>query len=397
MHDQSHREQLKPGLWRGEIVIDSVSVPFHFDVIKQDDKTLVFYINDPERMEVEEVVYNGGAEVEFNFPSYSNSLKALIKGEVMSGFVTATRPGGIRKLPFRAEYGKTYRFFKELPQTYKNISGSWVASIDYSGAGVFENYTAHFTQTGSALTGTFESPYGDSRFLSGEIKGNDFFLSIYDGGLLQLWSGKLEADGTLSGHTTNLGSINAPWTAKRAPNAMSPDLTCLAAQKDKSERFDFTFPDLNDRPLSISDKKYNGKVVVVILSASWCPTCHDQAVFFEPFYNKHKERGLEAISLMFEFSSEWKEVKKQVLAFKARYGISYDMAFAGHFDPKSRNAALPQLKQIVTFPTVIIIDRKGKVRKIQPSFPGPAIPSKQQTYIQNFHEFVNRLLTEEPV
>jgi len=97
MHDQSHREQLKPGLWRGEIVIDSVSVPFHFDVIKQDDKTLVFYINDPERMEVEEVVYNGGAEVEFNFPSYSNSLKALIKGEVMSGFAKTTFSGGIRQ------------------------------------------------------------------------------------------------------------------------------------------------------------------------------------------------------------------------------------------------------------------------------------------------------------
>ena len=45
----------------------------------------------------------------------------------------------------------------------------------------------------------------DSRYLSGEMRGDDLSLSTFDGGQGSLWIAHRAADGTLSGQTMALG------------------------------------------------------------------------------------------------------------------------------------------------------------------------------------------------
>lgn len=396
----SDRAKLKAGLWRGEIFIDEIAIPFHFDVVPDKNAIQVFYINGPERMRVEEVIHNGNEEVTLNFPSYSSSIKAGINNEVMLGVASFKRFDGIKTFDFRAEYGKTFRFFAEPSEQPLDFSGTWKADVFYSDSAQSLEYTANLKQEGNSLSGCFEGAYGDSRFLAGQVYDDEFFLSMHDGGLLQRWHAKRQKDGSLLGKTTNLGFAETPWKASFTGYTNPPEpagrdtLNAGVPLEHGSTLFDFSLPDLSGNLISPGNKKYSGKVVIVILAASWCPTCHDHAAFFAPYYQLTKDRGLEAISLMFESSGVWEDEKDQVIAFRNRYQIEYDMVFAG--DQQSRNNLIPELKQISSFPTLIIVDAMGTVRKVWPGFSGPATGTSYQNYIRDFKTLVEKLLSESP-
>ena len=56
--------------------------------------------------------------------------------------------------------------------------------------------------------------------------------------------------------------------------------------KDPSKPFNFSFPDLNGQIVSNTDARFQGKVVLINITGSWCPNCHDEA----PFLAAHKQR-----------------------------------------------------------------------------------------------------------
>jgi len=386
---------LVSGVWGGEIQQYDDVVPFNFEVVREGDALQVFYVNGPERMPVEEIVYDGGADVEFNFPSYVGGLTGVIENGVMTGEVTLTRADKVHRMPFSARPGKTHRFFETPPETYADFSGVWATTISYPAFGFEQPAVGFLKQDGAKVTGTFETDVGDFRYLEGEADGDTLYLSAYDGGYTQYWSGTLQEDGTLAGVFSSVTYLGATWTARRDPEASLRDGAQITFLKDDAGRFDFSFPDLEGEPVSLSDPKYQGKVVLVVLAGSWCPSCHDEAAFMVPYFEANKDRGLEIVNLMFEYSGDWDEVKDRVLAFRDRYGITYDTLFAGASSRQTRGEALPQLNTIYAFPTTIFIDRAGDVRKIQTAFPGPATGQRHQEYKRNFTAFVDRLLAEE--
>ena len=70
--------------------------------------------------------------------------------------------------------------------------------------------------------------------------------------------------------------------------------------KDPTEPFRFSFPDLSGKIVSNTDDRFRGKVVIVSISGSWCPNCHDEAPFLVELYRKYHGQGLEVVSLSFE-------------------------------------------------------------------------------------------------
>jgi len=55
---------------------------------------------------------------------------------------------------------------------------------------------------------------------------------------------------------------------------------------------------------------------------------------------------------------------------------------------------LPQIKKISAFPTSIFIDKKGKIRKIDSGFNGPATGEYYTKFKKEFEQFVEKLLAE---
>jgi hypothetical protein len=56
--------------------------------------------------------------------------------------------------------------------------------------------------------------------------------------------------------------------------------------------FDFSFPDVYGRLVSLHDQRYKNKVVIVTIGGTWCPNCMDEASFLTA--NRH---GLRAAGL----------------------------------------------------------------------------------------------------
>ncbi|MEL7029031.1 MAG: PAP/fibrillin family protein, partial [Pseudomonadota bacterium] len=115
---QTPAPPLATGIWGGEIRQYDDVIPFNFEVVRDGEALQVFYLNGPERMPVEEIVYDGGADVAFNFPSYVGGLTGRIEDGTMTGEVTLTRADKVHHMPFEARSGKTHRFFETSPEAY---------------------------------------------------------------------------------------------------------------------------------------------------------------------------------------------------------------------------------------------------------------------------------------
>jgi thiol-disulfide isomerase/thioredoxin len=180
-----------------------------------------------------------------------------------------------------------------------------------------------------------------------------------------------KADGTLS----VVQNKDAPLVAMKADQALAKGLpqpsdpSVFTSVKDPSEPLRFSFPDLNGRIVSNTDPKFRGKVVVVSISGSWCPNCHDEAPFLGELYRKYRAQGLEIVSLSFEEAEQLKNPVR-LRAFIKKYGIEYTVLLPG--EPKELTEKLPQGVNLSSFPTTFFLGRDGRVRSVHAGFPGAA-------------------------
>lgn len=389
--------RLQVGAWRGEIDHFDRILPFNFEVAyDRDGRLTVAHLNGPERMEVEQVIDHGDGRIELNFPSYSATLVATHDGASMRGEIELVRRDDILRFAFIAEHGPTHRFFVDAPVPEIDVTGRWEAKISYPGFGFDQDAIAMLEQDGSEVHGTFMTDVGDFRFLFGEVRGRELHLSAYDGGYTQLWVAEMDDSGQLSGIFDSATYADATWVASLNPEARLLDPKSVTWLQEGVERFEFTFPDLDGQPVSLSDQRFEDKVVIVVLAGSWCPSCHDEAAFMAPYFEEHRDQGLEIVNLMFEYSPELEDVRQQVEAFRDRYDIGYEMLFAGDSSRMTRGSLLPALNGIFAFPTTIFVDRRGEVRRIHTSFPGPATGVEHENYIRELRAFVGMLLAESP-
>jgi peroxiredoxin len=388
---------LRSGPWRGEIDHFGRALPFNFELDRDASGRLTaYYVNGPERMVVEQIVEHDDGRVEFNFPSYSATLVATHEGGQMQGEIGLARRDGVQRFEFSAQHGPTHRFFETAAPAEIDVAGRWETTIRYPGLGFDQQAIALLEQQGSEVFGTFLTDVGDFRFLHGEVRGRSLYLSAFDGGSTQLWLAEMDAEGQLAGSFDSATYAAAEWVATANPEARLLDPASVTWLQEGVERFDFTFPDLDGNPVSLTDERFAGKVVIVVLAGSWCPSCHDEAAFMAPYFEEHRERGLEIVNLMFEYSPDFEDVRAQVEAFRDRYDIGYDMLFAGDSSRMTRGSLLPALNGIFAFPTTIFVDRTGEVRRIHTSFPGPATGIEHERYVREFRALVDLLLDEPP-
>ena len=412
-------EPLSPGLFRATLETPGGELPFGLEIGEETGQVagqeraqpVLFLTNGPERVRVPEVKIVDGT-LTADMPGYENTLTMQEKDGVISGTVKILRKNGEWKtLALRGKRGETHRFFAP-PATSASgsapadapvnasvtaqVAGRWaVVFTDDQGkpsAGV-----AELQQTGALVTGTVLTPTGDHRFLAGEVRGEELLLSRFDGGTAFLYKLKLSAkQKELTGQVFygNWG-VDAVQ-AHRDEAAALPDASMLTHLRNPGARFDFTFPDLEGKPVSLSDARFNDQVVIVMLGGSWCPNCHDEATFMVPFLKEREGKGLTAVMLMFEHFGDMPQAVQAVKRFQAEFGIGYPLLIAGTSDKDDAASRMPQLDRVYAFPTTLVIDRQGRVRKIHTGFNGPATGVKYEQFQREFSTFIDKLLAEKP-
>ena len=244
------------------------------------------------------------------------------------------------------------------------------------------------------MTGTVLTPTGDHRFMDGQMRGDELQLSTFAGGLAYLYKLKVDAKGALQGDYWQGLASHEQVTAQRNEGATLDGAGKQTTLRDSSQQFAFTFRDVDGNPVSLSDERFRGKVVLVTLGGTWCPNCHDEAQFLVPFYREQRERGFEIVALMFERHGEFAKAARAVRGYRADLGIEFPTLIAGLSETDEASKALPMLSGIYGYPTSILVDRKGVVRSIHTGFAGPATGRHHEQYVKEFREEVERLLTQ---
>jgi thiol-disulfide isomerase/thioredoxin len=148
--------------------------------------------------------------------------------------------------------------------------------------------------------------------------------------------------------------------------------------------------------VSINDERFRNKVVIVQLMGSWCPNCMDETKFLSEYYQQNKHKGIEVISLAYEYSEDYERSRNSLRKFQQRFNVKYPMLITGAktSDSLRTDKTLPQLTPIKMFPTTIFIGRDGKVKKIDTGFTGPGTGEHYIEFVKRFNATVNKLLTE---
>ena len=99
--------------------------------------------------------------------------------------------------------------------------------------------------------------------------------------------------------------------------------------KKADEPFQFSFPDLDGKILSNNDPRFKGKVVLAVVTGTWCPNCHDEAQVLVQLDRKYRDRGLAIVALDFEEPEQQEDGFTRARAFIKKYGVQYTYLIAG--------------------------------------------------------------------
>lgn len=370
-------------------VMDAKQLPFNFEVLSKDKLVIS---NAEERIEVDEIVYRNDS-VFIMLPYFETYFAGVFDGDNLSGkFFEESRD---RIVPFYMEYNTDKRFDFDMKRPPSNLDGSWemvfsdaVADDRYIAKGVFE-------QVDNLVRGTIETTTGDYRFLEGVVDGNRMKLSTFDGAHAFLFEATL-SDSTMTGMFYSGNHFKEPFIAKRNANYELPDADNLTFLKEGYEELAFSFPDLEGTMVSLTDDRFKNKVVLVQAMGSYCPNCLDESKFYSKYYEANKDKGIEIVALAFENAKTEAKALNRIQRMKDRVGITYPILLAQYGTNSKQKAQekLPMLNHVLSYPTTIYIDKKGKVRKIHTGFNGPATGEKYERFKTEFNAFMEELIGE---
>ncbi|HET7468130.1 MAG TPA: TlpA disulfide reductase family protein [Gemmatimonadales bacterium] len=327
-----------------------------------------------------------GDSLKLEIADYAASITARLSRDSLTGTYRNVGNRGPRVIPFRAARGHW-----SVTPGPAALVGRWDASF-FSDFGtsprVFE-----FRNGPDGLEGTMISNTGDYGHFAGEVRGDSFALAHFDGSFVYLLTGARHGD-TLRGVFHAGVRTQTPWIAVRstgAPHLKSPTEITTA---DTSGPFRFAFPDLQGRIVTQSDRRFRGKVVVLDIFGTWCPTCHDAAPGLVRLYRKYHARGLEIVGLAYEVTGDSAVDARQVRRFRDKFRIPFPLLLAGINDTEAAAESLPQLHGFTSFPTTVLLGRDGRVRRVRAGFWGPATGAQHQRLLEEMDREVERLLSE---
>ena len=397
LHFTNKPSILKSGTWRATIERpDGQQIVFNFESKDSAGKKIIYVINASERLLVDSIETLQDS-VFIQMPFFESGFKAKVLPDGNLQGVWIKKYGKIvQSLPFKAEYNTNQRFEVSSP-AIANISGRWSSYFKGKNNQV-STIVGEFKQKGSHVTGTFLDPTGDYRFLEGVIDGDSLKLSGFDGGHAFLFTAKVDNAHTISGGKFYSGARSIEdWNAEKNDQAAIPDGYGETKIKYGAGKLNFSFRDIDDgHNVSISDKTFENKVIVIQIMGSWCPNCMDETKFLSEYYKKNRQKGVEVIGVAYERTTDFGSSQKALQSFKKRFDVQYPILVSGVTVSDSLRAekTLPQLEKIEAFPTTIFVDKKGDIRKVHSGFNGPATGEHYTEFKKEFNEIIEGLLAE---
>lgn len=414
--------KLPPGKWRGVLKLDKIvsgsepadeadilagrlsfepitqgELPFQFEVVYTDSNHFhLLFFNGSDTIIADDISYGLDRRIAKDtftiyFPYYNTALKGIYEENVMEGeWIVGDKED--YRIPFVAYYGKDYRFtdMKKTPTT--DLSGQWKVIMTQEN-GQADTLLGEFSQQDNKATGTLIAETGDYRFLDGTVQGDKLYLSAFDGATAYLLEARADTAGTLRGIFRSGRHFRATWEAVRLNDAtlLRDAYAITSAQR---EDFPFSFDGLDGKSLSHQDPALRGKVTLIQIFGSWCHNCYDETKWLKTLHARYHSRGLEIVGIAFERSRDTLAAMDRLRSYRDKLEIPYPLLLGGLTTDKQEVAdKLPGLGGFHAYPTLVLIDRRGKVAGIHTGFTGPAT-SMYKSFTEEFDQKIQTLLAE---
>ena len=349
---------IKSGVWRGVLTLsekkNEIILPFNFDVTYVKGKPFITVRNAEEKIDITEISIVKDSVI-FKMPVFDSEFRTQLKNDTLTGFWRNYAKKEKNKILFEAYYGEKNRFVTQ-PETnidgkgtIMNFSGKYEVTFnakkedEYKAIGIFK-------QQGNILTGTFLTETGDYRFLEGVVQNNNMVVSCFDGSHAFLFfanSAKLKGDAdSLTGRFYAGISGTEEWIAVRNEKFELKDPESITYLKSPDEKISFSFPDLNNKIVSLSDEKFKNKVVIIEIMGTWCPNCMDETAYMAKVYKQYKSKGLEIVALAYERTTDFEKAKNNVQRSKAKFGADYEFLITGLTGKAKASESFPFLNSI---------------------------------------------------
>ena len=418
------------GRWDANLISHGSSIPFRLD-ISGSGPTLkgTFYDGfDPYDGTTSATFENG--KLVLNIEHYLTTITATLQDGKLVGNVATRSRGGNGAYDFEAT---RHIDTPEAAGNAPNIAGSWTIPLASPSAKGEKAFRFIVKQRGAEVAASILRVDGDTGSYSGAYKDGKWALSHFDGGRPGQIEVSLNNDGTLqiiqggprppaaaqensngsSAQTASAGANN-PYNEAATPTSgryartltayredvakakglpQPDDYDTHTTARDPNEKFVFNFPDVDGKLVSQDDPRFKGKVVLAIVTGTWCPNCHDEAQYLVQLDKKNRDKGLAIVALDFEEPEQQGSLERE-RAFVKKYGVEYTYLIAGA--PSDMWEKVPQLVNLNTWPATIFIGRDGKVKAVHSGFASPASGEFHSDLEKQFTARIEKLLAEEP-
>jgi len=376
------------GLWDATVQYDDYKIPFPLQLSQKGSEVSASFFNGDNAV-TSTAGKLTGSSLTVRFDHYATQLNATLLDGALKG-----------------TYGnKRYGFHDFEAKPHVDVTASAEQAPDIGGVWDLPNESPKgehawrliIKQNGPDASAAILRVDGDTGSLQGSFRNGKFVLNHFDGARAAVLEIVPKSDGSLDVALKGFHNPTKHFTAVRLEEAAAKGLPQPAdpenhtRMKDANEPLRFSFPDLNGKVVSNTDHRFQDKVVIVNITGSWCPNCHDEAPFLVELYHKYHAQGLEIVALDFE-EPEQRADPGRLRAFIKKYGIEYPYLIAG--EPQELQAKLPQVENLNSWPTTFFLGRDGKVRAIHAGFAAPASGPFHIALRKNVTERVERLLSE---
>jgi thiol-disulfide isomerase/thioredoxin len=381
------------GRYDATITLNKTVVPFRLDISGEGNKLTGTLYNGDDKETTTDATFVDG-KVTLNFEHYLTKIVATQKGGKLSGEVQGRfeRETYISSIPFEAQpYVKPASASANAP----SIGGVW--EIQYQSVKGEKAWRFIVEQKGAEASASILRIDGDTGALTGSYHDGKFVLSHFDGSRALVAEVTPKTDGTLELQLKGAYTPENKLIAYREEVARSKglpppdDFVKHTTVRDPHEIFKFSFPDVNGKLVSNDDPQFKDKVVLAIVTGTWCPNCHDEAQYLVKLYKQYHDKGLEIVALDFEEAEQLDSLSREK-AFVKQYGVPYTYLIAGA--PSDMWEKVPQAVNLNTWPATLFIGRDGRVKLIHSGFAAPASGEYNKQLQAEFTGTIEHLLTE---
>lgn len=376
-------EAIQNGSWRFELETQKAQIPFIITLTQSQDKLHGQLYNGKETIPLNNIIHRGNS-ISIPLDPYEISLE-LRKDTAakLTGHLVKHNKSPKILLPVSGVFGQGERFPGPKKTPVIQLTGTWAVTLAHTSNK--EPGVIVFKQEGNKLTGSILTRTGDYRYLEGYVSGNEFQAASFDGVYNYLLKGEVN-NGQLK--AAILGHSKTMLEGKLDANASLPD----AYKQTQLNSLNFSFPNLKGQKVSLNDPQFKNKPVVIQFFGSWCPNCIDEMNYLVPWYNTNKGRGIEVVALSFERSLNEAEAKKQLSKVQKRYNVPYPLLLAGSTGSDKPMEKIPGLKNFISFPTTVFLNKSHQVVKVHAGFTGPSTGEFYEKWKSEFNQTVNELL-----